>query len=103
MMIQDFSNCPVHRDADRVGGDGWGGSIHGRDAPTEWEIGLGSGECGGQGRRSQPFVTFLEERADNECYLSSCYMILPSGLGRGGGGSGGGLADWVNMGELSMA
>lgn len=66
MMIQDFSDCPAGRvGGDSGGGDNgggeWvgGGSIHGRDAPTEWEIGLGSGESGGQGRSSQPFVTFL--------------------------------------------
>lgn len=60
-----------------------GGSrfIHGCDAPSEWKIGLGSGEsAGGQGRSSRPFVTVLEERADDEWYLSSCSFVL---LGRG--------------------
>ena len=61
-------------------------SIPGCDVSTEWEIGLGSGEIGGQGRSPQPFVTFLEERADNECYLSSCYIILTGRVGVGGGG-----------------
>lgn len=53
-MSQHFSDSRVGGNSVGSGGGvvvvgGASPCIHGRDAPSEWEIGLGSGESEGQG------------------------------------------------------